>query len=178
MNHSVKTPLFGTLCKVFRMAFSETEQEKHPASKKAQCPQEISLDRRRFLEKAGKTVLFSRFIPKSLLDFPKSWYASLLHKSFKPRIAIIGAGMAGLNTLHTLKKAGYDATIYEASGRVGGRIFSVQNAMSEGLWTEFGAEFIDTQHQDMLSLVHEFNLELMDFNRDSEQKLQKEAFFF
>jgi monoamine oxidase len=95
-----------------------------------------------------------------------------------PRIAIVGGGLAGLNALHTLKKSGLDATIYESSNRTGGRMFSVTDAMGPGTWTEFGGEFIDTNHADMWRLAQEFGIELIDYAQASEAKLTKEAFFF
>jgi monoamine oxidase len=41
-----------------------------------------------------------------------------------PRIVIVGAGIAGLNAALTLQDAGYPTVIYEASGRLGGRMHS------------------------------------------------------
>jgi monoamine oxidase len=177
MSKSLKTPLLSTLRKTLQMAFAANPQNM-AAEEIIQRHEENLLNRRQFLEMAGKNLLLGGLMPKLFVDFPKSWMRFWFPKAFKPRIAIIGAGVAGLNALHTLKKAGYDATVYEASGRIGGRIFSVQGAMGEGIWTEFGAEYIDTNHQDILNLVHEFNLELVDLNQISEQKFQKEAFFF
>jgi monoamine oxidase len=79
-----------------------------------------------------------------------------------PRIAIIGAGIAGLSACYQLKKAGIHSSIYEASSRTGGRMFSIRDAMGQGLVTEFGGEFIDTNHSDILDYVKEFGLELLD----------------
>ncbi len=41
-----------------------------------------------------------------------------------PRIAIIGAGIAGLNAALTLQDSGLSCDIYEASDRIGGRMHS------------------------------------------------------
>ena len=95
-----------------------------------------------------------------------------------PRIVIVGGGIAGLSALHTLKKNNLDATIYEATGRTGGRMFTVQEAMGTGTWTEFGGEFIDTNHEDMWALSREFDIELIDYAQPSEAALTTEAFFF
>ena len=97
-----------------------------------------------------------------------------LHEGKK--IAIIGAGMAGLNCAYQLKKKGIKSQIYEASNRTGGRIYSVRNVFAPGVSTEFGAEFIDTNHCDMRSLAKEFKLELMDTHKDN--TLAKELFHF
>lgn len=99
-------------------------------------------------------------------------------KGTQPRVAIVGAGMAGLNCAYQLKKAGVRADIYEASSRVGGRIFTATGLMGPGLTTELGGEFIDSGHADMLNLVQEFGLPLLDVEAPSETALTKDAFFF
>ena len=38
-----------------------------------------------------------------------------------PRIAVVGAGLAGLTAAYRLKQAGYPSTVFEAADRVGGR---------------------------------------------------------
>ncbi len=43
-----------------------------------------------------------------------------------PKIAIIGAGLAGLTASYRLKQSNLDFDIYEAKGRVGGRVFTVK----------------------------------------------------
>ncbi len=78
------------------------------------------------------------------------------------RIAIVGGGMAGLNTAYKLQKAGLRATIYEGADRTGGRIFTATNLLGDGLTTELGGEFIDTTHEEMLALMDEFKLERLD----------------
>ncbi|WP_235917504.1 flavin monoamine oxidase family protein [Hymenobacter busanensis] len=96
----------------------------------------------------------------------------------QPRIVVVGAGMAGLNCAYQLKKAGLQASVYEASNRAGGRIFTARNLMAQGLTTELGGEFIDSGHLDMLNLVREFGLPLYDVESASETVLRKDAYFF
>jgi monoamine oxidase len=76
------------------------------------------------------------------------------------RIAIIGAGIAGLNAAHQLQKAGISATVYEARPRTGGRMLST---IKDGLVYDIGAELINTDHADMLALTREFRIDL--FNK-------------
>ncbi len=78
-------------------------------------------------------------------------------------VAVIGGGIAGLNAALHLKKADVKVSVFEASRRLGGRIMSQTGAVGEGLITELGAEFINTDHEDMLNLIDEFGLPL--FNR-------------
>ena len=95
-----------------------------------------------------------------------------------PRVAIVGGGVAGLNCAHHLKKAGITATIYEGSDRTGGRMFTAENLMGPGLFTEIGGEFIDTTHEDIMGLVKEFNLELIDLHAPQTPPVRRETFFF
>jgi monoamine oxidase len=104
--------------------------------------------------------------------------ASFDAKRPQPRIVIVGAGMAGLNCAYELKKLGLRADVYDASSRTGGRIFTAQNLMAQGLTTELGGEFIDSGHRDMLKLVQEFGLPLYDVESPSETVLTKDAYFF
>ena len=95
-----------------------------------------------------------------------------------PRIAIVGAGVAGLNCAYTLKKAGLTATIYEAADRTGGRMFTAKDLMAPGLVTELGGEFIDSDHKDIFNLMTEFGLEKVDLFASTTPALKKETFFF
>jgi monoamine oxidase len=98
-------------------------------------------------------------------------------KKENPRIAIVGAGMAGLNAAYILRQAGYQATVYEASKRIGGRIRTSHGDIAPGLITELGGEFIDSTHFDMLALAKAFGLPLLDTEIESERNL-KTMFFF
>jgi monoamine oxidase len=92
-------------------------------------------------------------------------------------IAIIGAGIAGLNAAYQLKKAGYSATVYEARSRIGGRMLSAD--MGNGLIVDLGAELINTDHADMLALAEEFAIELFNRVEDSANlPYPKEAYYF
>jgi monoamine oxidase len=84
-----------------------------------------------------------------------------------PRIAIVGAGIAGLSAAHHLAKAGIKAEIYEAGHRPGGRIMTLKDVMGPGLWTEAGGEFIDSTHADLLGLAREMGLPLSDMQGEA-----------
>jgi len=81
--------------------------------------------------------------------------------STQPRIAVIGAGLAGLTCAYRLKQAGYPATVYEASDRVGGRCWTMRGVFAEGQIAEHGGELIDQGHTAMRNLAQElgFNLD-------------------
>ncbi|MEY4590759.1 MAG: hypothetical protein RL497_2835 [Pseudomonadota bacterium] len=86
----------------------------------------------------------------------------------KPQIAILGAGMAGLMAGYMLKKHGVSAQIYDAAERTGGRVFSQANLVADGITTELGGEFIDSNHKTLLALAKEFKLPLLDTAADTQ----------
>jgi len=77
-----------------------------------------------------------------------------------PRIAIVGAGLAGLTCAYRLKQAGYAATVYEASDRVGGRCWTIRGFFDNGQIAEHGGELIDQGHTAIRSLAKELGLTL------------------
>lgn len=84
----------------------------------------------------------------------------------KKTVAIIGAGIAGLNACYQLKKQGIHATVYEASVRAGGRMFTLKDAFGNGITTDVGGEFIDTTHKDIIHLKNELGLSFYDLTKD------------
>lgn len=115
----------------------------------------IQYSRRRFLKGTlalGATGLLTSCLPST--NTAKS-------NTNDSNIAIIGAGIAGLNAAYQLKKTGISSTVYEASKRVGGRMLTIE--WDEGLQIDLGAELINTDHLDMIELANELNIKL--FNR-------------
>ncbi len=92
------------------------------------------------------------------------------------RIAIVGAGLAGLNVAYQLQKKNVLSTVYEASSRVGGRILTKSNFFENGIHTELGGEFIDETHVDILTLVQEMGLETYDLRQANQGNIY--ALFF
>lgn len=79
-----------------------------------------------------------------------------------PQIAIVGAGIAGLNAALTLHDAGLPSTIYEASNHVGGRMHSDATTWGGEMVAELCGEFIDGDHTVLHDLIHRFELETVD----------------
>jgi monoamine oxidase len=86
----------------------------------------------------------------------------LLSAQGTARVVILGAGTAGLTCAFRLQQAGIHATILEASPRVGGRMYSLQNFFPDDQVAELGGELIDTDHHAIRNLAGELGVELLD----------------
>jgi monoamine oxidase len=91
----------------------------------------------------------------------------LLPASSPKKILIIGAGMAGLVAAYELQKAGYEPCILEARQRVGGRIYTLREAFSHGLYAEVGAMRIPRSHDLTMAYVEKFGLKVSPFTMDN-----------
>jgi monoamine oxidase len=75
------------------------------------------------------------------------------------RIAVVGAGFAGLAAADALTRAGHDVIVLEARDRVGGRVHSVPFA---GGLVERGAEFVFDDHDHVQAMCARLRLTLAD----------------
>ena len=81
-------------------------------------------------------------------------------------VVIVGAGVAGLTCAYRLRQAGLRVRVYEAQGRVGGRMFSLRNHFADAQVCELGGELIDTGHTRIRALAGELGLALDDLSAD------------
>lgn len=158
------TPLFQSFRRILRQAQYENLKADGTAVPSAIPTSDKSSPwtRRRLLKSAalaGGSALVTGLSPQ----LQQAWGKTA------PRIAIIGAGIAGLNAAYQLKKAGLTATVYEARNRIGGRILSINGVVGNDLTLDVGGSFINTDHEDMLSLAEEFNLTLFNRIENAEQ---------
>ena len=62
------------------------------------------------------------------------------------KVLVLGAGVAGLAAAFELSQAGHDVTVLEARMRPGGRVLTLREPFSDGLYMEAGARYIREDH--------------------------------
>ena len=133
------TPLLSALQRIARACIHSSRQAAVPA-------------RRRFL---------SRSAALGALAATPGWAAAAAQAA-APRIAVVGAGLAGLTAAWTLRRAGAECTVYEGAERVGGRCYSERSAFEQEQVAERGGEFIDSVHEEIIALCRTLGIELDD----------------
>ncbi|MBK9386927.1 MAG: FAD-dependent oxidoreductase [Planctomycetes bacterium] len=136
-----RTPLLDGLARLLRAASTSDS----PA---ASAP--TPLDRRRFLLASGGAAC-AAWLPASGLARPRG----------NARIAIVGAGLAGLSCAYRLRQRGLVAEVFEASSRFGGRCWTRRGDFAEGQLAEHGGELIDQSHTAIRQLAQELRLPLV-----------------
>ena len=150
-----RTPLLSRFQALFE-DFEEAERSGRTVES-VQGERHARLTRRDFLKVTGATV------GAAALAGPISALAATTRPSgTQGRIAIIGGGISGLNAALTLQDAGISSTVYEASGRVGGRMHSDTTSWLNGQTSEHCGELIDSGHKTILGLANRFNLARVD----------------
>jgi monoamine oxidase len=150
-----RTPLFARLSRLLRATDAGSGQAQRAAPETLR-----SHTRRQFLARSAATAA-------ALAPLSRTAKAA-----GAPRVAIVGAGLAGLLCADRLQAGGLLPTVYEVQGRGGGRCHSLRGFFP-GQVAELGGEFIDTQHKTMLGLANRFDLALEDVS-----KLPGEETFF
>src|SRR2546428_5318317 len=145
-----RTPLLGKFQRLFE-DFDEAERSGRTVEAVREERHTLSLTRRDFLKVTGATVGAA-----ALSGALGAW------ASQAPRIAIIGGGISGLNAALTLQDAGVASTVYEASGRVGGRMHSDTTSWLNAQTSEHCGELIDSGHKTILGLASRFNIPRVD----------------
>lgn len=77
-------------------------------------------------------------------------------------VVIIGAGLAGLTTAQTLRKADVPVVVLEARDRLGGRAHSSSEGFADGQHCDLGGELIADGYSEFSALCEEFGVALSD----------------
>ena len=88
----------------------------------------------------------------------------------KGPIAIVGGGVAGLTAAYRLHQAGKTPIVFEASNRLGGRMWTRYD-FYKGMFCERGGELVDSNHLDLMHLLDELGLELQKFEDEGQNSL-------
>ena len=138
----------------------------------------MALTRRTFLERLGAvggySAVYLGMEAMGLLNAPA------LAQSFElppvsgngRKVVILGAGIAGLVSAYELKRAGWDVTVIEARGRVGGRVWTIRNGdtivqtgrpdqiceFDSGQYLNAGAARIPSAHRTILGYARQFGV--------------------
>jgi monoamine oxidase len=83
-----------------------------------------------------------------------------------PKVAIVGAGLAGLTAARELRRSKISYALFEARSAVGGRV-RTEKLGSRAI--EMGAEFIDSNHRHVLTTARALGLEFRDLRPPSTQ---------
>lgn len=124
--------------------------------------EERHIQLRYLLKNEGREEDFKNII--KLLSPPKD-ILKIAHENSgkKVRVAIIGAGISGLCAAYELSKIGCDITIYEASDRIGGRIYTVYFDNDKKYFGELGAMRIGVSHETVWHYINFFNINTKPF---------------
>ncbi len=75
------------------------------------------------------------------------------------RVAIAGAGLAGLAAARDLESHGADVTVVEARSRVGGRVHTLRDGFIHRQHVEAGADMIEEEQTEVLDLARQLRIE-------------------
>jgi monoamine oxidase len=73
-------------------------------------------------------------------------------------VAVVGAGVSGMVAASLLSQAGHHVTLYEASQRIGGRIYTVREPFTHGFYGEAGAMRLPSFYKLTLDYIKKFGL--------------------
>ena len=119
----------------------------------------MSISRRQFVRRSAIAVAAASLNQSQLSGAVRAIVLSGPAK----KVLVLGAGMAGLVAAYELTKLGHDVTILEARTRPGGRVHTLREPFSDGLFAEAGAARIPDNHDLTHKYVKEFALPLEPF---------------
>jgi monoamine oxidase len=153
----------SALAKVIRLLKIAQMNDKNPL-----------LSRRELLK---KSAALTAVLPLSgLLEPTASAFSRSRKKERTDPVLILGGGVAGLTAAYRLHKKGIPCAIYEASERLGGRMYTVPNFNSDQMFCELGGEAVDSDHTALKSLCAELGVGIQNLEEE-DQGLEKDIFY-
>jgi monoamine oxidase len=152
--------------------FQELAQDFGQARESGRSVEQVQQDRRNGLSRRDFIKISGATVGAAALTGPIAAFAAA-----QPRIGIVGGGIAGLTAALTLQDAGYTATVFEASNRVGGRMHSDTTSWANGQVSEHCGELVDSDHKLIQKLASRFGIPLTDL-RAAEPLQSDETYYF
>ena len=164
-----RSPLFRIVRRLMRRA--------HAANVLGRNPEELLAAARGATGPSRRDVFLGTLGAAALLPFAAACGDNIHPAGEGPGVLVVGGGLAGLTAAHFLKQAGVRAEIYEASMRIGGRMFTDRDTLANGQLVELGGELVDSDHVVIQGLMHSHGLELDDLI-EATAGLKQDTFFF
>ena len=101
------------------------------------------------------------------IDIVKQGIGKKVDSGKPKKVIIVGAGLAGLAAGYELKRAGHNPVILEAQQRVGGRVYTLRDPFTDGMYAEVGAMRIPRAHTLTMEYIEKFGLKTNDFTMDN-----------
>jgi monoamine oxidase len=104
-----------------------------------------------------------------ILDYLSTIHQGLQPKATRAKVVIVGAGIAGLVAGYELTRAGHEVIILEARQRVGGRVYTLREPFTNGVYAEAGAMRVPQSHLLTLAYIDKFKLGVSSFKIENPQ---------
>ena len=181
-----RTPLFSQLRRAFARARLEAGKSIGECHAREEAGRAGAQARREFLRHAGASAmgLSVPFVAGCGGGAPVYEAAAPALRgpvpSSRHKVAVVGGGIAGLHAAYRLAQAGVNVRVYEASARIGGRMFSARGKMPDDIVVELGGELIDSNHATMWALARELGVQMDDLfsGYPNDPRFERETYFF
>lgn len=116
----------------------------------------MTISRRQFLKRSALAATGVGLLRPNLVSRAATTFVT----SPRKKVVILGAGMSGLVAGYELSQLGHDVIILEARMRPGGRVHTLREPFSDGLFAEAGAARIPDNHDLTLKYIKLFDVPL------------------
>ncbi|MGE3261707.1 MAG: flavin monoamine oxidase family protein [Bacteriovoracia bacterium] len=114
----------------------------------------------------------------ALASGPLRPLSAMLDSNTLDKVAIVGAGAAGLAAAYQLHRHGIPFKLFEGSNRIGGRILTDFSTFAgQNQYGELGGEMINTDHHSIRAFAKQLGVEVEDFP-DADQTNLRDTFYF